>query len=52
MSGMLNKPTPSPRMNQMTGFWGKGAERHSVLFWLAVLAAFFVSVYVVLMILF
>jgi hypothetical protein len=39
-------------MNQMTGSWGKGAERHSVLFWLVVLAAFFVAVYFVLMILF
>jgi hypothetical protein len=35
-------------MIQMKGFWGEGAQRHSVLFWLAVLAVAFVVVLAVL----
>ena len=38
-------------MNQLTGFWGKDAQSHSVLFWLAVLALAFVVVVAVLMLL-
>jgi hypothetical protein len=49
MSGIFNKPTLSPKMNQMTGRWGAGAEKHSVLFWLIALAAFFIVVVVMLM---
>jgi hypothetical protein len=49
MSGIFNKPTLSPKMNQMAGRWGAGAERHSVLFWLVALAAFFVVVVVALL---
>ncbi len=51
MSGSLNKPTLSAQMTQRAGYWGQGAEKHSAFYWLSVLAAAFVIVIVILVIL-